>query len=603
MKILIFRERKEVVLLKAEAYVDGSFYPPTGKYGSGILLLLEDGQKYRIHYGGVIMDSQKQKNGSLIGELKAAEIAVAHALELRCSRITIFYDCLPVSKFAVSPPKNNSPEEAKLYNQKMKEYMKHIPISFEHVKAHSGDSNNFTADQEARIGAGISAAGLEKQTLADKEINKKTDEVLKKYSDIENVKKAAPVRIYVYACRKNNSVCYSIIKRTDGMEIRAGMESSQDETETACRKIIEECEHAMQNGAENIVVFSKVENILKYANRPINPSSRTVDEKYKRLSLFCVEARKRIALSVRSPESDEEIEDFAEAEGSVKWHFKNVNTDGFKQVFVGQLNAMFNELYVLDGSLSTDSSEPVKIYTYGSIENGELLYSIVKCSMLGAKVICLEGLKEQSALREPAAVICESVMNACRKEIKNGADNITVYSKFADVIRAGNGAILNRDDRYVRFAEFCDQMKEICSLKIENPETEDDQRRIGLVKRVQTIYRSLRDKIILNVSSDDNVSQQKSNEKEKKVNKEEICEMKKNPSEEENSIMGDVMKEPETNETARPEQTEDFVMEYLTLSAEMSRIQMQMKKVYTAMSDDDRTRLESIAEYISSNAF
>lgn len=592
-----------MVLLKAEAYVDGSFYPPTGKYGSGVLLLLEDGQKYRIHYGGVIMDSQKQKNGSLIGELKAAEIAVAHALELRCSKITIFYDCLPVSKFAVSPPKNNSPEEAKLYNQKMKEYMKHIPISFEHVKAHSGDSNNFTADQEARIGAGISAAGLEKQTLADKEINKKTDEVLKKYSDIENVKKAAPVRIYVYACRKNNSVCYSIVKRTDGMEIRAGMESSQDETETACRKIIEECEHAMQNGAENIVVFSKVENILKYANRPINPSSRTVDEKYKRLSLFCVEARKRIALSVRSPESDEEIEDFAEAEGSVKRHFKNVNTDEFKQVFVGQLNAMFNELYVLDGSLSTDSSEPVKIYTYGSIENGELLYSIVKCSMLGAKVICLEGLKEQSALREPAAVICESVMNACRKEIKNGADNITVYSKFADVIRAGNGAILNRDDRYVRFAEFCDQMKEICSLKIENPETEDDQRRIGLVKRVQTIYRSLRDKIILNVSSDDNVSQQKSNEKEKKVNKEEICEMKKNPSEEENSIMGDVMKEPETNETARPEQTEDFVMEYLTLSAEMSRIQMQMKKVYTAMSDDDRTRLESIAEYISSNAF
>lgn len=592
-----------MVLLKAEAYVDGSFYPPTGKYGSGVLLLLEDGQKYRIHYGGVIMDSQKQKNGSLIGELKAAEIAVAHALELRCSRITIFYDCLPVSKFAVSPPKNNSPEEAKLYNQKMKEYMKHIPISFEHVKAHSGDSNNFTADQEARIGAGISAAGLEKQTLADKEINKKTDEVLKKYSDIENVKKAAPVRIYVYACRKNNSVCYSIVKRTDGMEIRAGMESSQDETETACRKIIEECEHAMQNGAENIVVFSKVENILKYANRPINPSSRTVDEKYKRLSLFCVEARKRIALSVRSPESDEEIEDFAEAEGSVKWHFKNVNTDGFKQVFVGQLNAMFNELYVLDGSLSTDSSEPVKIYTYGSIENGELLYSIVKCSMLGAKVICLEGLKEQSALREPAAVICESVMNACRKEIKNGADNITVYSKFADVIRAGNGAILNRDDRYVRFAEFCDQMKEICSLKIENPEAEDDQRRIGLVKRVQTIYRSLRDKIILNVSSDDNVSQQKSNEKEEKIDKEEICEMKKNPSEEENSIMNDVMKESETNEATRPEQTEDFVMKYLTLSAEMSRIQMQMKKVYTAMSDDDRTRLESIAEYISSSAF
>lgn len=592
-----------MVLLKAEAYVDGSFYPPTGKYGSGVLLLLEDGQKYRIHYGGVIMDSQKQKNGSLIGELKAAEIAVAHALELRCSRITIFYDCLPVSKFAVSPPKNNSPEEAKLYNQKMKEYMKHIPISFEHVKAHSGDSNNFTADQEARIGAGISAAGLEKQTLADKEINKKTDEVLKKYSDIENVKKAAPVRIYVYACRKNNSVCYSIVKRTDGIEIRAGMESSQDETETACRKIIEECEHAMQNGAENIVVFSKVENILKYANRPINPSSRTVDEKYKRLSLFCVEARKHIALSVRSPESDEEIEDFAEAEGSVKRHFKNVNTDEFKQVFVGQLNAMFNELYVLDGSLSTDSSEPVKIYTYGSIENGELLYSIIKCSMLGAKVICLEGLKEQSALREPAAVICESVMNACRKEIKNGADNITVYSKFADVIRAGNGAILNRDDRYVRFAEFCDQMKEICSLKIENPEAEDDQRRIGLVKRVQTIYRSLRDKIILNVSSDDNVSQQKSNEKEKKIGKEEICEMKKNPSKEENSIMNDVMKEPETNEAARPEQTEDSVMEYLTLSAEMSRIQMQMKKVYTAMSDDDRTRLESIAEYISSSAF
>lgn len=575
-----------MVLLKAEAYVDGSFYPVNGKYGSGVFLLLEDGQKYRIHYGGVIMDSQKQKNGSLIGELKAAEIAVAHALELKCSKITIFHDYMPVSQFVVTPPKDDSPEEAKLYSQKMREYMKHIPITFEHVKAHSGDRNNFVADQEARIGAGISAAGLENQTMADRQLNEKTETLLEKYSVTENVVKASPVRIYVYACRYNDSVYYSVIKRTDKMSVTMGNESSRDAEDVACRKIIEASENAMETGAENIVVFSKVENIIKYGNRTINPSSRTVDEKYKRLSLFCTEARKHITLSVREPESEEEIADYARAEAEAKKQSSLSRTDEGRQVFIDQMNEMFNDLYIMPGDLTDGSTQnSIKIYTCAFIAAHEVIYSVVKFSKSGIKILRLESAKGQSSLEEPAAVICDAVINACRKEIRNGADDITVFSKFTDVIRAGNGAILSRDKRYEKFADFCAKARETHILNVKDPASEDDMKKIGIAKRIVMMYRKIKEKMSMTVSNEAPLMdiEEAENKKEEGI-----------LSEKETKIV-----DGSTAGKASYSQSEDSVMNYLTLSAEMSKIQMQMSKAYTSMSDEDKTRLKNIAGYIT----
>lgn len=301
--------------MRVDAYVDGSYSPIRNKYGSGAVLIFSDGREFRLHYGGEIMDKRKQKIGSLIGELKAAEMAVAHAVDMGCSEITLHYDYYMVEKYAVDPPKDNSEKELKAYNERMRAYMKRIPVTFNHVKAHSGDKNNAAADQEARIGAGISAVGIEDQTMAEKMLNEKTDFLLEKYSDEENIKKMAPVRFYSYACMRGHTIYYALMRYGDEKKtVSKGKDvlSTLDAAGYICDCIVKACQNEISAGAKNIVIFSEYKNIIKYGNKAVNENSRKVNENYKGFSKFCMDSRKDITLSIERPESAEDIARFNE---------------------------------------------------------------------------------------------------------------------------------------------------------------------------------------------------------------------------------------------------------------------------------------------------
>lgn len=303
--------------MRIDAYTDGSYSPSRNRYGSGVVLLLSDGRKYKLSYGGEVMGSDKQKYGSTFGELKAAEIAASHAIDLGCSDLHIHHDLLNVKTYAVAPPKDDSPEEIKKYNERMRLYMKNIPITFEHVKSHSGDVYNQAADREARIGAGITAKGSGEISLAEKTMMDNTDDIIEKYSDENELNRKKPIRYYFYASLKKKKI-YSAVIRDDGnnlsTETFVSTISTNDPVEIVTKSIMDKVSNEARKGSQNVVVFSEFKNIIKYGNKPVNPNSHTVSDFYKRFSCFCDAIRNdHVSLTISFPASGSDQDLYSQA--------------------------------------------------------------------------------------------------------------------------------------------------------------------------------------------------------------------------------------------------------------------------------------------------
>lgn len=303
--------------MRIDAYTDGSYSPSRNRYGSGVVLLLSDGRKYKLSYGGEVMGSDKQKYGSTFGELKAVEIAASHAIDLGCSDLHIHHDLLNVKTYAVAPPKDDSPEEVKKYNERMRLYMKNIPITFEHVKSHSGDIYNQAADREARIGAGITAKGSGEISLAEKTMMDNTDDIIEKYSDENELNRKKPIRYYFYASLKKKKI-YSAVIRDDGnnlsTETFVSTISTNDPVEIVTKSIMDKVSNEARKGSQNVVVFSEFKNIIKYGNKPVNPNSHTVSDFYKRFSCFCDAIRNdHVSLTISFPVSGSDQDLYSQA--------------------------------------------------------------------------------------------------------------------------------------------------------------------------------------------------------------------------------------------------------------------------------------------------
>lgn len=303
--------------MRIDAYTDGSYSPSRNRYGSGVVLLLSDGRKYKLSYGGEVMGSDKQKYGSTFGELKAVEIAASHAIDLGCSDLHIHHDLLNVKTYAVAPPKDDSPEEVKKYNERMRLYMKNIPITFEHVKSHSGDVYNQAADREARIGAGITAKGSGEISLAEKTMMDNTDDIIEKYSDENELNRKKPIRYYFYASLKKKKI-YSAVIRDDGnnlsTETFVSTISTNDPVEIVTKSIMDKVSNEARKGSQNVVVFSEFKNIIKYGNKPVNPNSHTVSDFYKRFSCFCDAIRNdHVSLTISFPASGSDQDLYSQA--------------------------------------------------------------------------------------------------------------------------------------------------------------------------------------------------------------------------------------------------------------------------------------------------
>ena len=133
------------------AYVDGSFNKNTGVYGSGIVLLCDNEVIATKRTMGTKMNSM----WNVAGEIAAAATAVKMAEELMPDHLIIRYDCeaiemWPTGKWKVKEGNEFAAKYVAYMNKK-----REFDISYEHVKAHTGDVYNEMADDLALTAAGL----------------------------------------------------------------------------------------------------------------------------------------------------------------------------------------------------------------------------------------------------------------------------------------------------------------------------------------------------------------------------------------------------------------------------------------------------------------
>ena len=129
------------------AYVDGSFEESLGKYSFGCVLLTPEGEIVERCGSGSEPESLAIRN--VAGEMLGAMYAVQWGINKRYSSIKICYDYMGIEKWAVGAWKTNNALTQK-YAEFMKGRQSFIKISFQKVKAHSGNRYNEQADWLAK---------------------------------------------------------------------------------------------------------------------------------------------------------------------------------------------------------------------------------------------------------------------------------------------------------------------------------------------------------------------------------------------------------------------------------------------------------------------
>lgn len=131
-------------------YVDGSYNPDTGIYGSGIVIVDKDIKTLSIP--GTDQSFASMRN--IAGELLAATIAMSYALKNGIKDICICYDYMGIELWC-----NGTWKAKNEYTQKYIDYYqsvkKHVNICFKHIKGHSGNTYNEMADKLAKNAVGL----------------------------------------------------------------------------------------------------------------------------------------------------------------------------------------------------------------------------------------------------------------------------------------------------------------------------------------------------------------------------------------------------------------------------------------------------------------
>lgn len=129
------------------AYVDGSFDQNMGKYSYGCVILTPEGQIIKESGNGNEPESLAIRN--VAGEMLGAMSAVKWAIKNGYSALELRYDYEGIQRWALGEWQAKNPLTQQ-YAAFMKEKGKILEISYEKVKAHSGDFYNEEADQLAK---------------------------------------------------------------------------------------------------------------------------------------------------------------------------------------------------------------------------------------------------------------------------------------------------------------------------------------------------------------------------------------------------------------------------------------------------------------------
>lgn len=135
---------------ESKAWVDGSYNARNGLAGYGVYLQIGD-EDYDIS-GSITKFDNLSRN--IVGEVTAALAAIKNAADKQCLKIIVYYDYLGIEKWATGEWTCRK-QISKDYVKELNDLKKSISISFQKVKAHSGDENNNRADRLAKQGCGV----------------------------------------------------------------------------------------------------------------------------------------------------------------------------------------------------------------------------------------------------------------------------------------------------------------------------------------------------------------------------------------------------------------------------------------------------------------
>lgn len=132
--------------MKAKAYTDGSYDSTVGRYGFGVLFLMDG--KIEECCGG---DIDRTGGWQVNGEIEAAKAAIAHAVKMGCDELDIYYDYEGIRRWADGRWRAKR-DYTKAYRDYVQDARKRMEIRFIHVPSHTGDVGNERADQLAKEG-------------------------------------------------------------------------------------------------------------------------------------------------------------------------------------------------------------------------------------------------------------------------------------------------------------------------------------------------------------------------------------------------------------------------------------------------------------------
>ena len=134
------------------AYVDGSFDPATGRYGSGAVMLIDDNVIETLQKCGEHPDIVSMRN--VAGEITASVMAMRYALSNNYKSLVIFHDYEGIAKWCKGEWKTEK-EGTRLYKSFYDSISDRLNVSFVKVDAHTGVKYNEMADGLAKESLGI----------------------------------------------------------------------------------------------------------------------------------------------------------------------------------------------------------------------------------------------------------------------------------------------------------------------------------------------------------------------------------------------------------------------------------------------------------------
>ena len=140
---------------KVTAYVDGSYNPSTGVYGSGVVYYEDNQPNNRdlIKFSG--SDPSYVMSRQIPGEAMAAVYAVNRAIRENRDKITLIYDYEGLAKWVNGQWKNANSKIGKAYKNIMLGLMQKIEVEFIWVNSHTGVELNELADNLAKEACGV----------------------------------------------------------------------------------------------------------------------------------------------------------------------------------------------------------------------------------------------------------------------------------------------------------------------------------------------------------------------------------------------------------------------------------------------------------------